>query len=132
MRNLQLAFCSIYGGFFLCWLYNSVKTGTDGFRKDTMALFGLLYFLWWSCYHPGCQLQSSNCRQLTDVSSIGGDDAGPLGTPQEEGKEDPPPLARRRRRRTSVELVTSNGRRVVIGPTAESGDGSGDDMDTPR
>ncbi|TMS32389.1 hypothetical protein L596_000235 [Steinernema carpocapsae] len=31
MRNLQLAFFSIFGGFFMCWLYDSEKIGTDGF-----------------------------------------------------------------------------------------------------
>ncbi|CAJ0570111.1 unnamed protein product, partial [Mesorhabditis spiculigera] len=31
MRNLQLAFFSIFGGFFMCWLYDSEAISTNGF-----------------------------------------------------------------------------------------------------
>ncbi|CAJ0931993.1 unnamed protein product, partial [Mesorhabditis belari] len=31
MRNLQLAFFSIFGGFFMCWLYDSEAIATNGF-----------------------------------------------------------------------------------------------------
>ncbi|KAK0393841.1 hypothetical protein QR680_000424 [Steinernema hermaphroditum] len=45
MRNLQLAFFSIFGGFFMCWLYDSEKIGTDGFFQGYNGVIWIVVLL---------------------------------------------------------------------------------------
>ncbi|VDN21055.1 unnamed protein product [Gongylonema pulchrum] len=46
MRNLQLAFFSIFGGFFMVWLYDSAKVNQHGFAASLSIIVSSIFSYW--------------------------------------------------------------------------------------